>query len=298
MAHGSVVLDLAEFADIVKANEPLAPYTHLKVGGPAEALVQPRSRDELGAVVCRCFEQQIPLRVLGAGCNVLVSDEGVQGVVLRLGAPAFTQVTVEGRRLRSGSGAALSALISAAAHHTLAGLEALVGTPGTVGGALRHNAGDRSSEIGQYVERVEVVDPAGKVQVIEKEDIRFGSRWSNLEDPVLLSAGFELEYDGPQDIVKRMRKAWIQRRASQPFSFQAAGRIFRDPRGLSAAALIEQAGLAGTRVGGAELSERNANFMVAHPGTGARDVLRLVEMVRTKVRECFNVELELGISVW
>jgi UDP-N-acetylmuramate dehydrogenase len=113
-----------------------------------------------------------------------------------------------------------------------------------------------------------------------------------------LSAEFELEPDAPGDIVKRMRKAWIQRKASQPFSFQAAARIFKDPRGLSAAALIEQAGLAGTRVGGAEVSDRDANFFVADPGTSARDVLRLIDLVRSRVQERFHVELELEISVW
>jgi UDP-N-acetylmuramate dehydrogenase len=298
MAHCSALQHLAEFADIVKADEPLAPYTYFKLGGPAEALVQPRSRDELGAVVRRCFEAQLALRVLGAGCNVLVRDEGVRGVVLRLSAPAFTQVTVEGRRLRAGSGAALSALISEAARHALAGLEALVGTPGTAGGAVRHNAGDRSGEIGQHVTQVEVVDQAGKVQVREKDDLRFAYRWSNLDDPVVLAVEFALEPDAPEDIIKRMRKAWIQRKAGQPFSFQAAGRIFRDPRGLSAATLIDQAGLAGTRVGGAEVSERSANFIIAHPGAAARDVLRLADLVRSRVRECFHVELELDISVW
>jgi UDP-N-acetylmuramate dehydrogenase len=298
MAHGSAVQRLAEFADIVKRNEPLAPYTYFKLGGPAEALVQPRSRDELQAVVRCCFEHDIPLRVLGAGCNVLVRDEGIRGVVLRLSAPAFTQVTVVERQVQAGSGAALSALISEAARHALAGLEGLVGTPGTVGGALRHNAGDRSAEIGQYVGQVEVVDQAGKVQVRERDELRFAGHGSNLDDPVLLGAEFRLEPDRPPDIVKRMRKAWIQRKASEPFSFQAAGRVFSDPRGLSAATLIEQAGLAGTRVGGAEVSERNANFVIAHPGAAARDVLRLADLVRSRVRECFHVELDLAISVW
>jgi len=298
MVPGSALQHLADFADIVKPGESLAPYTYFKLGGPAEALVHPRSAEELGAVVQRCFERQIPLRVLGHGCNVLVRDEGVAGVVLRLSAPDFTQVRLAGKRVRAGSGAALSALISEAARHALAGLEALVGTPGTVGGALRHNAGDRSGEIGQYVVQVQVVDSAGKLQVRDKDELRFAYRWTNLDDPVFVAADFELEADAPPDIVKRMRKAWIQRKAGQPFSFQAAGRIFKNPPGLSAAALIEQAELPGSRVGGAEVSERDANFIVAHPGATARDVLRLADMIRSRVQECFHVDLELDISVW
>lgn len=289
---------LEEFSEIIKREEPLAPYTYLRVGGPAEMLVQPRSRDELSAVVRCCFQQHIPLHVLGGGCNVLVRDEGMRGAVLRLNEPAFTQITVEGRRVRAGTGAPLSALISQAARHALAGLEALVGIPGTVGGALRVNAGDRSGEIGQFVRLVEILDASGTVQVRERDEIRFVNGRSNLDDPVLLAAEFELEIDQPDPIVKRMRKAWIQRKASQPLSFQPTGRMFKNPRGLSAAALIEQTGLAKTRVGGAEISERDANFVVAHPGTTARDVLRLIDLVRSRVQERFNVELELEIAVW
>ena len=290
--------ELEGFAEIVKRDEPLAPFTYLKVGGPAELLVQPRAREELVGVVQQCFQKRIPLRVLGGGCNILVRDEGVRGVVLRLSEQAFTQITVEGKRVRAGTGTALSAFISEAARNGLAGLESLVGIPGTVGGALRSNAGDRSGEIGQYVRSVEVLDDRGQVQVRERDELRFAYRWSNLDDPVLISAEFELETDQTDAIVKRLRKAWIHRKANQPLSFQAAARIFKNPRGLSAATLIAQAGLAGSRVGGAEVSERDANFIVAQPGTSSRDVLRLIDLMRSRVRERSGMELELEIALW
>jgi UDP-N-acetylmuramate dehydrogenase len=290
--------DLAEFAGIVKEKEPLAPYTHLKLGGPADLLVHPRSREELASVVRCCFERRISLRVLGGGSNLLVRDEGVRGAVLRLSQPAFTEISVEGRRIRAGAGAALSALISHAARHGLAGLETLVGIHGTVGGAVRCNVGDRSGEIGSFVRRVEVMDARGAVGVRERDELQFGYHASNLDDPVLLSAEFELETDAADAIVKRMRKAWILRKGTQPLTFQAAGHIFQNPRGLSAAALIEQAGLARTRVGGAEVSDRDANFIVVHAGAMARDVLRLIDLVRSRVHERFGVELELEITVW
>jgi UDP-N-acetylmuramate dehydrogenase len=289
---------LEEFADIIKRNEPLAPYTHLKLGGPAEIVAEPRSRAELAAVVRQCFQQHIPLHVLGGGGNILIPDEGVKGVVLRLSDPGFSQVTVEGRRVRAGAGAPLSALISQAARHALAGLELLVGIQGSVGGALRCNAGDRSGEIGQFVSRVEVLDDHGEVQVRERDELRFAYRWSNLDDPVLLAAEFELEPDNPDAIVKRMRKTWIQRKAIQPLSFQAHGRMFKNPRGHTTATLIEQAGLGKTRVGGAEISDRNANSVVVDPGATARDVLRLMDLVRSRVRERFGVELEPEITIW
>jgi UDP-N-acetylmuramate dehydrogenase len=298
LRKGSAMPALDEFAEIVKRNEPLAPYTYFKLGGPADLLVQPRSRDELAAVVRRCFREHLPFRVLGGGCNTLVRDEGVRGVVIRLNEPAFTEVTVQGRCVRAGTGATLSALISQSAIHGLAGVETLVGIPGTVGGALRGNAGDRSGEIGSYVRSVEVLDEQAEVQLRERDELRFAYRWSNLDDPVLLSAELELEPDQPDAIGKRILKAWIQRKASQPLSFQPAGRIFKNPRGLSAGVLIAQSGLSGMRVGGAEVSERNANFITTQPGSSSRDVLRLIEVMRSRVREQLGVELELEITVW
>jgi len=289
---------LADFAEIVKPNERLAPYMHLRLGGPAEFLVQPRSVEELSAVVRRCFEARLPLRILGGGCNVLVRDEGVKGVVLRLSEPAFTQMAVQGNEVSAGTGAAVSALISQAARHGLAGLETLVGIPGTVGGALRCNAGDRVGDISQFVRQVEVLDSRGQVQVRERDELRFGYHWSNLDDPVILTAHFRLESDAPEDIVKRMRRAWIQRKASQPLSYQPSCRPFRNPRALSAAALIDQAGLARTRVGGAEVSERDSNAIVIHPDATARDVLRLIDLMRSRVQERFQVELELEVTIW
>jgi UDP-N-acetylmuramate dehydrogenase len=289
---------LDDFAEIIKRDEPLASLTHLKLGGPAEMLVQPRSREELSGVVQRCYQERWPLRVLGSGCNLLVRDEGVKGVVLRLSEPAFTQITVEGKRARAGTGAAVSALISQTAGHGLAGLESLLGIPGTVGGAVRTNAGNRSGEIGQFVRLVEVMDSKGAVQVRERDELQFADHASNLDDPVLLAVEFALESDTPDAIVKRMRKAWITRKAAQPFSFQSAGRIFKNPRGLSAAALIEQTGLARTRVGGAEVSDRDANYIVVHPGAKSADVLRLMDLVRSRVKERFNVDLEHEITVW
>jgi UDP-N-acetylmuramate dehydrogenase len=142
------------------------------------------------------------------------------------------------------------------------------------------------------------MDERGEVETRQRDELRFAYRSSNLDEPVLLAADFELEADDADAIVKRMRRAWIQRQAGQPLSFQAAGRIFKNPRGLNAAQLIEQAGLAKTRVGGAEVSDRNPNFIVAHSGASARDVLRLIDLVRSRVKERFAVDLELEIAVW
>jgi UDP-N-acetylmuramate dehydrogenase len=292
-------MTLAEaFPDIVRTGEALAPYTLLRLGGPAEFFAQPRSVDELAAVMKSCAERKLPVRILGIGSSLLVGDDGVKGVVLRLGGPAFGKIEVDGRRVRAAGGAALSALISEATRNSLAGLETLVGIPATVGGALRVNAGDRSGEIGSYVRRVEVLDGQHRAVWREHDELKFSENTSNLDDPVILGAEFELDADKPDAIVKRMRKAWIMRQASQPYSFEASARMFRDPRGLTAASLIEKADLGKTKVGKAGLSERNANYAVAAAGATARDVLRLLDLVRTKVKEHSGVTLEQELTVW
>lgn len=286
------------FPDIVHAQEPLGPFTTLHLGGKAEYVVQPRSVDELAAVMTFAVQQRLPIRVLGVGSNVLVRDEGVGGVVLRLTEPAFTKIEVEGRIVRAGGGAALAALISEAARHGLAGLETLVGIPATVGGALRWNAGDRSGEIGQFVRRVEVLDDRHRAIWREHDELRFSEHHSNLDDPVILRAEFELDSDTSDAIVKRMRKAWIFRKTHQPYSYENTGRLFKNPRGLQAATLIEAAGLAKTKVGGAELSERNANYVVVGAGASTRDVLRLIDLIKAKVRETSGVDLEQDLIIW
>jgi UDP-N-acetylmuramate dehydrogenase len=298
MAVSDVAAQLKEFAAITRAGEPLAPLTTLKIGGPAEALVAPRTYAELIAVAQKCRQKRIPLRVLGGGGAVLVRDEGVRGVVLHLTAAPFTELKVEDRRLHAGCGASIAAAIAAAARHNLVGFESLVGMAGNIGGALRINAGDRAAEIGIFVRRVEVLDSDGEVQVREQDELHFEPGSSNLDEPILLSADFELETDAPATVRRRLLKAWIQHKANQPLSSQASARLFRNPPGLSAVALIEQAGLVGTRVGGAQVNDRNANFVVADPGTSARDVLRLIDLIRARVQEQFRIELELALSIW
>jgi UDP-N-acetylmuramate dehydrogenase len=298
MAPTNARAQLQEFAAITRLEQPLGPYTALKIGGPAEVLIEPRSVNELKAVVKRCVDSQIPYRVLGAGGGLLVRDEGVRGVVLRLTAAEFTSVSVEGRRLRAGCGTSLPNAIAEAARHNLAGFESLVGLTGTIGGAMRLNAGDRTAEIGQYVRQVTVLDNLGHEHVRDRDELHFEAGRSTIDEPVLIAAEFELEPDAPPTVRKRLLKAWIQHKANQPFSYQAAARIFRNPPGLSAIALIEQAGLAGTRVGGAQVNDRNANFVVVDSGAPARDVLKLIELIQDRVQERFRIDLELVLSIW
>jgi UDP-N-acetylmuramate dehydrogenase len=289
---------LADFSDITRLDEPLAPYCWMKLGGPAQYFIQPRDLEELRRVAQTCRELEVPIRLLGGGSNLLIRDEGVSGAVVRLGGEGFSRIEVEGTRVKAGAGALLSSLISHAVKEGLAGLETLVGIPGTVGGALHGNAGGRSGDIGQFVESVTVMTATGEIRVRREDELAFAYRSSNLDEVTILEATFDLQRDDPDEITRRMRKLWITKKATQPYSFQSAGCIFKNPRGISAGLLIDQAGLKGTRIGNAEISDRHANFIVAHPGATSQDVVRLIDLARSKVAEQFGVDLELEIEIW
>ncbi|HET6881930.1 MAG TPA: UDP-N-acetylmuramate dehydrogenase [Pirellulales bacterium] len=287
-----------EFEAIVRPAEPLAPHTWFHLGGPAEYFAEPANPDELSRLVERCRQEDLPIRILGGGSNVLVRDEGVPGIVVHLSEEGFGQVEVRGQRVIAGGAAKLGHVISIAVREGLGGLETLVGIPGTIGGALHGNAGSRGGDIGQWTEGATVLTLNGEVVERTREELVFAYRQSSLDELVILSADFELEEDNPDELTKRMQQQWIVKKTAQPLAHQSAGCIFKNPRGMSAGMLIEQAGLKGTRVGGAEVSERHANFIVAEPGATAQDVLRLVELVRSRVADRLGVDLELEIEIW
>jgi UDP-N-acetylmuramate dehydrogenase len=289
---------LDAFRDILQQDKPLAPLTWLNLGGPAQYFLEPRDRDELQRVVVACAEEGIPLRVLGSGSNLLVRDEGVSGAVIRLSNASFAGVAVEGTTLSAGSGALLSQAISASVRAGLAGLETLAGIPGTVGGALKGNAGGRGGEISDTARSVTTMTAKGEIVIRTGDELAFEYRSSNISEPLILEGTFQLREGDPEEISARMRKTWIMKKATQPLSDQSAGCIFKNPRGQSAGALIDQAGLKGMRVGGAEVSDRHANFIVTHPGCRSADVLRLIDLIHTKIAEQFGVDLELEIQVW
>ena len=289
----------ADFAAIVTPDEPLAPHTWFRLGGPAAFAARPRNVAEVVGLIRRCRESGTPFRVLGGGSNVLVRDEGFPGLVIHLESPAFSDVAIEGGQVVAGSAVPLTALISQTARAGLAGLEVLTGIPGTVGGALRGNSGGRQGAIGTFIRRVTVVDDTGEASTREREDLRFEYRSSDLDEPVILSAEFALESEDPEAVVRRMRRIWIIKKENQPYGHQSSGCIFKNPSPeVSAGTLVERAGLKGQRVGGVEVSDRHANFIVAHPGSKAADVLELIEVIRQKVRQQFGHELELQIKIW
>lgn len=277
---------------------PLAERTWLKVGGTADWLVRPTEVEQLVEVVTRCRDAQTPIRVLGSGSNLLVRDEGVKGVVLQLDDGAFGQVRVDGTRAIVGGGASLATAINETVRAGLGGLDTLVGIPGVVGAALHQNAGGRGGDIGQWVGQATVLTRTGETITRSRDEMVFGYRESSLDELVIVEAVFDLEQADPSALTKRMQKQWIISKAAQPGGQERQGQIFRNPRGMSAGMLIDQAGLKGSSVGGATVSDKHANYFIAGEDATADDLLKLIDSVRARVDERMGIELELAIEIW
>ena len=286
------------FEHITRENQSLAPYTWLRLGGPAQFFAEPTTIDELTGLVKRCHQDGVAVHVLGGGSNVLVSDAGVSGMVIHLAAAAFGKIAVAGKRLTAGGGAKLAHVISTAVREGLGGLEHLVGIPGTIGGALHTNAGTHGGDIGQATVSATMLSRSGETVTRGKSDLRFGYRDSSLDELVLLEATFELEQRDAAALTKLMQQTWILKRASQPAGDMGAGCIFKNPGGTSAASLIEAALRDGARCGDAEISPGHANFIVVGPRGKASDVLGLIAQIRAAVAEKMGVELEPAIEIW
>lgn len=286
------------FEKIVRQNEPLAMHTWFQLGGPAEFFAEPETIDDLRALVERCHQENLPVRVLGQGSNILVRDEGVPGLVIHLSAPVFCGIKIEGRSIAVGGGALLGRVVTTTVHRGLAGLETLIGIPGTVGGALHGNTGANGGNIGQWTLHATVITATGDVAERSGDELVFGYRESSLDDLAIVEARCELEEDDPHQLAQRMQKHWIVKKASQPMGHQSAGCVFKNPRGVGAGKLIDTAGLKGTRIGGAVVSDRHANFIIAEPECTSQDVLRLIELVRGQVRDRMGVDLELELEIW
>jgi len=283
---------------IVEKDRPLAPETWLGVGGPAEYFVQPTTVEQLTDVVGRCRENDVPVRVLGRGANLLVDDSGVKGAVIRLAAGRFAEVEFTEVGVRAGAGAEMGRLVLRCVREGRSGLEALTGIPGSIGGCVRMNAGGAFGDIGNAIESVEVMTAGGEIFTRYRGDLAFAYRSTNIAASFILGAEFRLAEDDPHRILKQVKQIWIYKKNTQPLGSRNAGCIFKNPRGLSAGALIDRAGLKGKRVGGAHVSEKHANFILADPGTGSSDMLKLIHTIRDAVYKRSEVYLELEVEVW
>ncbi len=236
----------AGLEEIVKTDQPLAPYTWFEIGGPARYFIEPRTVAELAAVVAACRAGEVPMFVLGDGANLLVGDSGVKGAVIHL-AGEFTQTQKIDGGVRAGAGADMNKLVLRCVREGLSGLECLTGIPGSVGGCVRMNAGGAFGDIGNVVEQVEVMNDEGEVFTRHRDDLAFAYRSTNINSKFILWAQFKLSEDDPQRILKQVKQIWIYKKNTQPLGSRNAGCVFKNPRGMSAGALIDRAA---SRAGG------------------------------------------------
>jgi len=283
---------------IVKTDEPLAKHTWFCIGGPAKYFIEPTTVEELSEVVKRCHENDVPTFVMGGGANLLVDDAGVKGAVIHFDGGKFGEIAFIDGSVKAGAGADMGKLVLRCVREGLGGLECLTGVPGSVGGCVRMNAGGSFGDVGNVVESVTVMTASGEIFTRYRPDLAFSYRSTNISDKFILSAELRLAEDDPHRILKQVKQIWIYKKNTQPLGYGSAGCIFKNPRGMSAGALVDRAGLKCRRVGGAHVSDRHANFILADKGATASDVLKLINIVRETVYNKNGVFLELEIEVW
>lgn len=279
-------------------NAPMAQYTTFRVGGPADILVSPGSQDEVRTLFAAIQAEQVPCTILGNGSNVLVLDKGIRGVVLKLG-NALKSLCIEGNRIQVEAGVLLSRLAAAAADAGLTGLEFASGIPGSLGGAILMNAGAYGGEIGNLVRTVTVMDPGGQIRILNRKQMDFRYRHSVVMETgdIILSATLELTPDDPAAIHDRIHELTQKRISKQPLNFPSAGSTFKRPPGYFAAALIDQAGLRGYRVGDAQVSEKHTGFVVNRGHATASEILQLMDDVKNRVHAMSGVWLEPEVRI-
>ena len=275
----------------LRADVPLAPFTWLRVGGAAEALFIPKDEADL-AHFLSSTPDDIPVQILGVASNTLVRDGGVKGVVIRLG-PAFGNVSTDGLRVTAGAAVLDKTVAKKAATAGIAGLEFYAGVPGTIGGALRMNAGCYGSETKDILQSVVAIDRTGRRQLMSLENMQYSYRHCGADkDLIFTEAVFEGTPDTPSAILARMDDITAKREGSQPIREKTGGSTFKNPEGHSSWKLIDEAGCRGLRVGGAQMSEQHCNFMINADGATAEDLEKLGETVRARVLETQGVELQ------
>lgn len=288
----------SEFADRIEQDVPLGPLTWYRLGGPARWMFHPRDFDDLAGFVSRAREDDLPLKVLGGGANVLIRDDGFNGVVVRLDSGPFRSTAWDSDGARVGAGVDLMPLTRECNRRGRAGLEFMAGIPGTIGGAVRMNAGGRFGEFGAAVVGAEVLNEDGAVETWTHDRLAFGYRKSAVREEIVLSASLRLHEDDPATVAWRYDDCFSYKQKSQPLVDRSAGCIFKNPTDKSAGALIDSAGMKGYRCGTARVSTRHANFIVTDAGATATDVLRLIDLIRDNVAHVHGLILEIEVDIW
>lgn len=278
--------------------ELMSNHTTFRIGGPADIMIQPNSIEDLIRALGIIKDVNVPYLIIGAGSNLLVRDKGIRGVVIKIGS-GFDEISVTDQTLTAGSGATLTKIARTAQKFGLKGLEFAVGIPGTVGGALVMNAGAYGGEISQVLQTATVLTKDGQIKTLENKDLHFGYRHSRFleEKLIALSATFFLEKEDKEIILNHMRELTEKRRSKQPIHMPCAGSVFRRPPDCYVGPMVENAGLKGYRIGGAEVSTKHAGFIVNVGGATCKDVLDLINFIQETIKNKYGVSLEPEIKV-
>ena len=285
--------NLLNDSDIVSyPNEPMKNHTTFHIGGNADCFCEVKTVDALKKILTLCRENNIPCFIIGLGSNLLVSDNGFKGIVIKLSG-TFTEMSVEENKIFCGAGASLASACVLARKNSLSGLEFAWGIPGSVGGAAYMNAGAYDGEMKDVISEVTFMDSFGNIKTYQKNELDFGYRHSVFTDTqnIILNVTFTLKPEQQVIINDRMQELMDKRKSKQPINHYSAGSVFKRPEGFYAAALIEECGLKGFSVGGAEVSTKHSGFIVNDHNATAEDVRQLVEYIKKKKKKKKGVEL-------
>ncbi|MDO8683903.1 MAG: UDP-N-acetylmuramate dehydrogenase [Armatimonadota bacterium] len=283
---------------IVKANEPMSRHTSYCIGGPADLYAEPADIEDIVTLLVESNRLGIPWYPIGDGQNLLVSDHGIRGMVIRLGKP-LGYIKVDGVRVIAGAGAKLTKTMDVAMRHSLAGLEGCTGVPGSIGGAIVMNAGTKYGYVGDVTRRVRVVNSDGSVQDLTPEEVGFTYRGSGLQSGgrIVVEAEFELKPGSKEDLISMVDRLKRRRNMTQPSATKSAGCVFKNPDDLHASRMIDGAGAKGMRIGGAEVSTKHANYLINTGNACASDVRALAERTREMVHDKFGIMLDYEVKL-
>ena len=289
--------DLLTLPIKIKTNEPLSRYTYTKTGGPADYLAFPTTRQELKDLLVRARKQKMPVTTLGNSSNLIIKDGGIRGLVIML--PQFNKIEVRQQQITAEAGAAIIAVTKAASKASLTGLEFAAGIPGSVGGAIFMNAGAYGGEIANVVSSIDEILPDGREVQISGSDLHFGYRHSVVQENhgIVVAATFNLEAGQQPQIQNKMDELNALRRSKQPLEYPSCGSVFKRPKGHFTGPLIIKAGLQGKSIGGAQVSNKHAGFIINTGNATATDYLQLIQLIQKTVKEKFAVQLETEVRI-
>jgi UDP-N-acetylmuramate dehydrogenase len=292
-----------EVKGCIKTNESLALHTSFKIGGPADIWVEPVDASNLKKAIAFARKRAIPFFVIGNGSNLLASDNGFKGMLIHLGRDAFKAIKLSGTRVRVGGGFSLPRLVNLCCKNGFAGMESLVGIPGTVGGAIYMNAGGYANpiykNIGSMVDSLKVMDRDGNIKRLKAPALEFGYRSSGLGSYIILEAVLKLEKGDSKHLTESCLRFMKMKKEKHVLDSPNAGCVFKNPKDFhfTCGQMIDMLKLKGKRIGGAEISDRHANFIVNKGGASHKDVIELIGFIRKKVKENYNIDLELEVKI-